>query len=54
MLMCMKTVIKIDSVGFDDSLFHIYFPTSLQELTEQTGLQPTGEIQRERVLILLL
>lgn len=46
MLVCMKTRIKIDAVGCDDSLLHIYFPTSLQELTEHTGVQPTGEIQK--------
>lgn len=43
-----------NAVGFDSSLFCIYFPTSLQDLTEHTGVQPTGEIQGERVLILLL
>ena len=54
MPVCMKTIIKIDAVGFDDLLLNIYFPTSLQELTEHTCLQPTGEYQRERVIVLLL
>lgn len=44
MLASRKTVIKIEAVGFDDSLLRTYFPTSLQELT---GVQPTGEIQGE-------
>lgn len=43
----MKTVIKMDAVGFDDSLLCTYFPTSLQELTEHMGVQPTGEIHGE-------
>lgn len=47
MLASREAVIKMEAVGFDDSLLRTYFPTSLQELTEHTGVQPTGEIQGE-------
>lgn len=47
MLASRKIVIKIKAVGFDDSLLRTYFLTSLHELTEHTGVQPTGEIQGE-------
>lgn len=40
MFVRMKTVIKIDAVGFDDSLLRIYFPTSLTR-ADRAHVPPT-------------